>query len=149
MVVRFFACAIVLGLAFAGAPATAAGLGDLPLGTVVIGDTAYPAHIADDSRERGQGFQHVPAEQIRQAMIYFDFPRPITPRFHMHNVAAPLAIAWIDADDRVIGIDVMRPGMSGYAPPAPIKAALELHPDRTESVGLRVGVTVRRGAQSD
>lgn len=119
-----------------------AGLDALPMGRVLIAGTAYPAHIADDSRERGQGFQHVPAERIREAMIYFQFPGPLVPRFHMRNVAAPLAIAWIDADGRVIGIDIMRPGRSGYAPPGPIKAALELHPDRVDAVGLAVGVRV-------
>ncbi|MBA1147080.1 DUF192 domain-containing protein [Ectothiorhodospiraceae bacterium WFHF3C12] len=134
--------AVLVLLACAGG-AGAAGLADLPVGRVLVDGEAHAAHIADDSRERGQGFQHVPADRIREAMIYFHFPRPVVPRFHMRNVAAPLAIAWIDADGRVIGIDIMEPGGSGYVPPGPITAALELHPARLDALGLDVGSRVR------
>lgn len=132
-----WALLVLPALAWAGA------LSELPLGRITIDGRVYQAHIADDSRKRGQGFQHVPEPRMRQAVIYFRFPRPQVPSFHMRNVTAPLAIAWIDRRGRVIGVDIMQPGSSGHRPPAPVLAALEVHPDRLEALGLAVGVTVR------
>lgn len=119
------------------------GIDDIPLGTITIDGQSHPAHIADDRRERGQGFQHVPAARIREAMIYFRFAHPVVPSFHMRNVMAPLAIAWIDRENRVIGVSIMRPDTSGHRPPAPVVAALEVHPERLEPLGIVRGATIQ------
>jgi uncharacterized membrane protein (UPF0127 family) len=132
----------VLGITMV-TPVLGGGIDDIPLGTIVIDGESHSAHIADDHRTRGQGFQNVPPARIREAMIYFRFADPSIPSFHMRNVTAPLAIAWIDRDDRVIGISIMRPETSGYRPPAPVIAALEVHPDRLEPLGIARGTSIR------
>jgi len=126
-----------------GRVASAGGLDDITPGTVVIAGQAYPARIADQPAERAQGFQDAPAARIRSELIYFRFPGPSVPVFHMHNVRAPLVIAWIGPDHRVIALTRMEPGRGGYRPPAPVTAALELHPRRVAPLGVAVGVTVR------
>lgn len=141
---RYVPVAAALLLAAAGTGT--AGLDEIPTGTVVIAGRAHPAHIADEPAERAQGFQNVPRSRLRGALIYFRFPGPSLPVFHMHNVRAPLVIAWIGPDERVIGLTRMAPGRGGYRPPAPVSAALELHPSRVTPLGVAVGVTVRPAA---
>lgn len=122
------------------------GVYQIPKGTIFIDGRPVPARIADEPRERAQGFQHTPAQVMNRERIYFAFPRPTRPSYHMENVAAPLAIAWIGPDHRITALSKMHPGRSGYRPPGPIIAALEVTPDQVVRLNLAVGVAVRRAA---
>jgi uncharacterized membrane protein (UPF0127 family) len=90
-----------------------------------------PVRVADDPRERGAGFQHICPETIDDTNIYFVFNRARRPNFHMRNVWAPLDIAFIDADGRIIDIQRMDPYPRGstketyYSPPGPVTGAVE------------------------
>ncbi|MBA1148236.1 DUF192 domain-containing protein, partial [Ectothiorhodospiraceae bacterium WFHF3C12] len=141
------ATVVLVGLGFLTACADPEpGVYEIPHGTILVDGHPVPARIADEPRERAQGFQHTPAEVMRRERIYFAFPRPTRPSYHMENVVAPLVIAWIGPDHRITALSQMEPGKSGYRPPGPIIAALEVTPDQVEPLGLAVGVAVRRAA---
>ncbi len=124
------------------APAVQA-LEGLPSGALLIDGRIVPARIADTPEARAQGFQGASPEAIARERIYFSWPSPRRPTFHMHNVAAPLAIAWIGPQQQVIAVDRMAPERAGYRPPAPVIAALELAPAEAERLGIAPGVTIR------
>jgi len=87
--------------------------------------------VADDHRERAAGFQHVCPGTIANTAIYFEFRYQRRPSFHMHNVKAPLDIAFIDAAGIIVDIQLMKPYVLGassnptYSPPGEVAAALE------------------------
>ncbi|MFP4146273.1 MAG: DUF192 domain-containing protein [Halorhodospira sp.] len=119
-------------------------LESMPRGLLRIDGEPVGARIADTPEARTRGFQHADEEQLRSERIYFHWETPQRPSFHMHNVAAALAIVWIDAHDRVIGIDRMEPEQAGYQPPRPAQAALELAPSAVDQLGIAPGSTIRR-----
>ncbi len=145
------------GLGSAGEADTAAAAGNTALppawesmttGTVLItpsgGEQAPPTRrlavrIADDSAERAQGMQHLPARVVRDHPIWFVFPEPRRVGWHMQNVRAPLDIAYVDADGVVIGVERMTPGGSGYGISAEIAAALEVAAGQAERLGITPG----------
>lgn len=100
--------------------------------------------IADEASERAQGMQHLPPEVIRATPIWFEFPVPRRTSWHMRNVRAALDIAYVDDNGRVIGIERMTPGGSGYGSDAAIAAALELAAGEAERLGIQVGTRLRR-----
>ncbi|MGA8259985.1 MAG: DUF192 domain-containing protein [Arenicellales bacterium] len=87
--------------------------------------------VADDNTELAGGFQYVCPDTIAKTSIYFVFDHPLHPTFHMHNVEAPLDIAFIDADGVIVNIQRMEPYVLGaahyryYSPPGEVTAALE------------------------
>ncbi|MFP4649058.1 MAG: DUF192 domain-containing protein [Halorhodospira sp.] len=132
-----------LALILLVAPSTTA-LESMPRGLLLIDGEPVAARIADTPEARARGFQHADEAQLRSERIYFRWETPQRPSFHMHNVAAALAIVWIDARDRVIGIDRMDPEQAGYQPPWPAQAALELAPSAVDKLGIAPGSTIRR-----
>ena len=58
--------------------------------------------------------------------IYFHFPRPARPTFHMDGVAGPLVIAGIDPGCRILSVATMASGETGHRLPGPVCAALEI-----------------------
>lgn len=141
------AAVVLVGLGFLTACSDPEpGVYQIPTGTILIDGQPVPARIADEPHERAQGFQNTPAAVMAKERIYFAFPRPTRPSYHMENVEAPLAIAWIGPDHRITALSKMKPGQSGYLPPGPIIAALEVTPDQVVPLGLAPGVAVRRAA---
>ena len=134
---------LALAAALWAATQACAGVAGMPKGTLLIDGEPVAARIAGTPAARAQGFQHATEAQIQSEAIYFTWEEPRRPRFHMRNVAAPLAIAWIDPAGVVIGIERMAPGESGYQPTAPVGAALELAPRAAERLGLSPGSRVR------
>ncbi|WP_200258887.1 DUF192 domain-containing protein [Halorhodospira neutriphila] len=118
----------------------------LPQGALAIDGRIVPARIAATPEARAQGFQGASPEAIARERIYFSWPSPRRPAFHMHNVPAPLAIAWIGPQQRVIAVERMAPERAGYRPPAPVSAALELSPAEAERLEITPGVTIRPAA---
>ena len=95
--------------------------------------------IADDSAERAQGMQHLPARVVRDNPIWFVFPEPRRVGWHMRNVRTALDIAYVDASGTVIGVERMTPETSGYGSDAAIAAALEVAAGQAERLGIAPG----------
>lgn len=103
--------------------------------------------LADDVGKRAAGFQHICPETVNETPILFVFPRPTPVAFHMHNVHAPLDIAFIDADGRIVDIQHMavyatnskHKGKRYYRPAAPITAALETRAGLLTTLGVTAG----------
>jgi uncharacterized membrane protein (UPF0127 family) len=95
--------------------------------------TKVKVRVADNKRTRAAGFQKVCEKTIRKHPILFEFDSPILPAFHMHNVVAPLDIAFIDESGIIDSIQTMLPYVQGrlekplYSPKGNIVAALEAH----------------------
>ncbi|MCO6442416.1 MAG: DUF192 domain-containing protein [Nitrococcus mobilis] len=116
---------------------------DLPVGELLIDSQATTARIGATSNDRGVGFQYATRRQIRRELIYFRYRYAQISHFHMTNVTAPLLIAWIGPDHRVITIERMTPGSCCYEPPTEIIAALELAPEHPLANRIRPGTRVR------
>lgn len=101
--------------------------------------------IADDNRERGGGFQYICPQTIDTTAIYFEFDRAYRPSFHMHNVEAPLDIAFVDPRGVILDIQRMEPYTLGaahfryYSPPGAVAAALETRAGYFEEKGITAG----------
>lgn len=139
---RFLAAVAAVVLAGLLAP-LAAALEGMPTAAVTVGEARFTVHLAATAEQRALGFQHVPAEAMADTAIYFRYAEAARPVFHMRNVAAPLRIAWVGPERRVLGVTHMRPGGSGYRPPGPIIGALEFVPQHPLADAVRPGATVR------
>ncbi|EAR22600.1 DUF192 domain-containing protein [Nitrococcus mobilis] len=115
---------------------------DLPVCELLIDGHAITARIGATPNDRGLGFQYATPQQIRRELIYFRYRFAQIPHFHMTNVAAPLLIAWIGPDHRVIAIERMTPGSCCYEPPTEIIAALEFAPEHPLANRIRPGTRV-------
>ncbi len=121
-------CLTGCSLALRAEPELPTHLARMPVVTVLV-DAApaalFQARLAATPWERALGFQHVPVAILETQAILFLFPEPLRPAFHMRNVSAPLAIAWIDVDGHILQVDIMQPD-GIYEAPAKIQAALEV-----------------------
>ncbi len=102
--------------------------------------------IADDPVERAAGFQYICPQQFQDNVILFIFAAPLQARFHMRNVYAPLDIAFIDNDGKVVKIMTMRPasweknGQSRlYGPAVAFRYALEARVGYFKEQGIEEG----------
>ena len=84
------------------------------------------AKIADNLAKQAAGFQKISPEIIKKSAILFVFKEPIESFFHMHNVEAPLDIAFMDSDGHFIDIETMQMGPTLYGPDQPFQFALEI-----------------------
>lgn len=91
--------------------------------------------LANDPATRAAGFQRVCASVIADKPILFLFDRARRPSFHMHNVVAPIDIAFIRLDGKIDTIHKMQPysivsiEKPLYSSKGPVIAALETEPD--------------------
>ena len=67
----------------------------------------FESHIADNARERAEGYQHICEEVINKTSILFVYSQPVGGRFHMQNVKAPLDIGFFDRAGKLIRTMVM------------------------------------------
>lgn len=86
---------------------------------------------ADEADEQHAGFQYICPSTIAENGILFSFPGPGRPAFHMRNVFAPLDIAFIDRDGKLVEIYLMQPYEDPrkpvyYRPGVPVWGALEM-----------------------
>ena len=92
------------------------------------------ARLANNSRTRAAGFQKVCASTIAAMPILFVFKSEVKPSFHMHNVVAPIDIAFIDKRGHIESIRAMEPyslmaiKKPLYSPNRPVISAFEVHP---------------------
>jgi uncharacterized membrane protein (UPF0127 family) len=96
------------------------------------------AKVADSSRERQAGMQWLCPAQVAAYPILFLFGRAEAASFHMNNVFAPLDIAFVAADGRIVGIERMELG-GGADSQQLVVAALEATAGSFARWGLRVG----------
>ncbi len=135
---RWLLCALAFASIDAGAACqpTTDPLDDMAEAAIVLAGPGerrvrLQVRVADDHRERAAGFQYICPETIETTAIYFVFERPRRPNFHMHNVKAPLDIAFIDADGVIVSIQRMEPYVVGarkqktYGPQTEVAGALE------------------------
>lgn len=89
----------------------------------------FQSYVADDDTERAAGYQYICANVIDASTILFVYPQPVSARFHMENVEAPLDIGFFDDQGKLFSVLLMQPrddGGSGlYGPPQPFQYALE------------------------
>lgn len=95
--------------------------------------------LADEQDEQLAGFQHIGRKVMAQSLILFVFPREISGKFHMRNVAAPLDIAFLRDDGGIFEVLRMEPGLELYGPPEPFKYALEAPAGFFSAQGIGVG----------
>lgn len=90
--------------------------------------------LANTNETRAAGFQRVCASTIAATPILFAFRQEAQVAFHMHNVVAPIDIAFIDQRGGVESIQAMQPyslvslNKPLYGPKRPVLYALEVHP---------------------
>ena len=80
--------------------------------------------------------------------IYFHFPRPARPTFHMDGVAGPLVIAGIDPGCRILSVATMASGETGHRLPGPVCAALEIGAGHPVIARLAPGVELAPSGSS-
>jgi uncharacterized membrane protein (UPF0127 family) len=71
-------------------------------------DAVLYVEIADDPSERRRGLmgvRHLPADEG----MAFVFDRPVSTGFWMKDTPIPLSIAFVDEEDRVVGLREMEP----------------------------------------
>ncbi len=73
------------------------------------GELRIATRVADEASERAAGYQHICPRTIETSTILFLFTRPVRTAFHMHNVHAPLDIAFIGDDGRIREVLRMQP----------------------------------------
>jgi uncharacterized membrane protein (UPF0127 family) len=101
---------------------------------------AVRVKMADTPERQAGGFQCATPDEIQRHLILFDFREEIATQFHMHNVPAPLDIAFIKADGRIFSILRMEPHPTRlYGPMGPFRYALEARGGFYESQGVRQG----------
>lgn len=104
--------------------------------------------VAATGADRAAGMQHLCAEAVEDTAILFVFERPRRPRFHMNNVHAPLDIAFIAPDGRIVEVHRMEPGQETLtAPQQPVAGALEVAAGRGAAHDLEPGRVIRLPAR--
>ncbi len=105
--------------------------------------SSIDVRIADSPTSRARGMQHLEPATIRSNPMWFVFPQDQRTRWHMRNVAIPLVIAYVAADGRVVAVERMQPGESGYGIEERIRYALEVAASQAEALGLEAGARLR------
>lgn len=101
--------------------------------------------LAKSVELRAAGFQFVCPKTIATENILFVFKTEFMPAFHMRNVYAPLAIAFINKQGVIVDIQTMYPYVLGslknprYRPALPAMYALEARQNFFAEAGLAVG----------
>lgn len=129
--------------------------------TCAVGQHSFPVHIAATVAERAKGFAGASPGLIRHSAILFIYPpehrsisgsdfyfgagadRPpsasVYGYYNMRHMLAPLDIAFMDREGRVLAVLRMIPGSKLYRPKKPYAAALELAAGRAASLNLHRG----------
>jgi uncharacterized membrane protein (UPF0127 family) len=98
--------------------------------------------VADDAEERRRGLMgvhHLPDDQG----MAFVFEQPVTTGFWMRDTPIPLSIAFVDEDQRVVGVREMEPCAAepcpSYGVEEPYVMAIEANAGWFEEHDIRVG----------
>jgi len=74
--------------------------------------------------------------------LFIQPPGRINASIHMFFMRFDIAVIWLDTDNRVIHKEIARRWRPYYAPPAPARLVLELHPSRINDYNLGDQVTL-------
>ena len=130
-------------------------LSEMPWACITVAGESHAVRLADSSRLRAAGFQHVPEKASEGEAIYFVYEQPQRPSFHMRNVSVPLSLAWIAPDERVLEVIRIQPDSSGHRPSERVRGVrgvLELAPGHPLIGRIEAGVRIslpRRRADAD
>jgi uncharacterized membrane protein (UPF0127 family) len=116
----------------------------------LITDVGKPLSIsvklADEPKLQAAGFQRIGEGVIEKSFILFVYDREEIRQFHMHNVRAPLDIAFIDSDGTIQEVLLMKPDAAMPAPflnlyksIKPFQYALEARAGFFKEQGLSAG----------
>ena len=102
--------------------------------------------LADEPKLQAAGFQRIGEAIIEKSFILFVYDREEIRQFHMHNVRAPLDIAFIDSDGTIQEVLLMKPDAAMPAPflnlyksIKPFQYALEARAGFFKEQGLSAG----------
>jgi uncharacterized membrane protein (UPF0127 family) len=102
--------------------------------------------IADEPKLQAAGFQRIGDGVIENSFILFVYDREEIRQFHMHNVRAPLDIAFIDSDGTIQEVLLMQPDaampapfLNLYKPTKSFQYALEARAGFFKEQGLSAG----------
>jgi uncharacterized membrane protein (UPF0127 family) len=135
------AAAVVLG------PAACSGSSDVPDRpasevTFEGSDAVLYVEVADDAEERRRGLMGVHHLPDDQGMAFL-FEEPVTTGFWMKDTLVPLSIAFVDEEDRVIGLKEMEPcdgdPCPSYGVDRPYVMAIEANAGWFAEHGVREG----------
>jgi uncharacterized membrane protein (UPF0127 family) len=150
--IRVRAGCILLLLAPVLSSAVTGKLSEMPWACITVAGESHAVRLADSSRLRAAGFQHVPEKASEGEAIYFVYEQPQRPSFHMRNVSVPLSLAWIAPDERVLEVIRIQPDSSGHRPSERVRGVLELAPGHPLIGRIEAGVRIslpRRRADAD
>jgi uncharacterized membrane protein (UPF0127 family) len=135
------AAALVLG---SGACVGSDDVPDRPPSEVTFegSDAVLYVEVADDAEERRRGLMgvhHLPDDEG----MAFVYGRPVTTGFWMKDTLIPLSIAFVDEEQRVVGLREMEPCTSdpcpSYGVREPYVLAIEANAGWFEEHGVREG----------
>jgi uncharacterized membrane protein (UPF0127 family) len=102
--------------------------------------------LADEPKLQAAGFQRIGEAIIEKSFILFVYDREEIRQFHMHNVRAPLDIAFFDSDGIIQEVLLMKPDAAMPAPflnlyksIKPFQYALEARAGFFKEQGLSAG----------
>lgn len=126
-------CAMALDCETDNAALRAMDIGSVQVSMADGSQFSFEVKVANTNKTRAAGFQRVCPATIAKTPILFMFPFPLTPRFHMNNVVAPIDIAFIRVDGSIDSIQTMDTYVLGskekplYSAGSDVIAALEGH----------------------
>ena len=111
----------------------------------------FTARIADSGWKRAAGFQHICPDAVARTIILFRFEKDTQSPFHMRNCQAPLDIAFIASDGRIVDIRRMEPYVDSplfvrqptYQSRAPFRYAIEMAAGRMSELGIQIGANLK------
>jgi uncharacterized membrane protein (UPF0127 family) len=112
--------------------------------SLVMGNAAFVAQIADTSALQQLGLSYRASMAPRDAML-FSFANAGTYQFWMKDMSFPLDIIWLSTDKHVIYIEKnLAPSTypTSFGPTAPTQYVIEVAAGTADRVGLKMGDTV-------
>ena len=99
---------------------------------VLLNDKPYALELADTNERQTQGLMYR-TKLAQDAGMLFIYSKPGDRRIWMKNTLIPLSVIWLDADARIIDIQLLLPcrvqNCPVYGASALSQYILELHPD--------------------
>jgi uncharacterized membrane protein (UPF0127 family) len=112
--------------------------------TVTVGTTEIETEVVQTEAERAKGLSGRPCIEPNRGML-FVFDKPGQYPFWMKDMKFPIDIVWVDANHKVIGLDIdVAPSTYPHAfvSEKPAQYVLELQAKRAKDLNIGLGTTV-------
>lgn len=130
-----------LAVAMLAVPLLAAAQG-MPLMELTAGIHRIEAEVAATQQNRMQGLMHRKSMAPQRGML-FVFDADARHCMWMRNTYLPLAVAFLDADGRILNVEEMLPQTeNNHCAAAPARFALEMNAGWFRSRGIGPGATI-------